>query len=142
MSVAISGMIPGLQRTTLCCAVPGIQTVRSMTCARTAGALANVRNRAHFSPALTAKNPHHYWPCYALQWCANDTACQGRARAFCRAVLPLYPVRKDAVMAKVITHRFVEAVRPKAARTEYPDAGCPGLYLMFNRPARARGRCA
>ena len=33
-------------------------------------------------------------------------------------------------MAKVITHRFVEAVRPKAARTEYPDAGCPGLYLV------------
>jgi len=33
-------------------------------------------------------------------------------------------------MGKVITHRFVESVRPKAARTEYPDAGCPGLYLI------------
>jgi integrase len=33
-------------------------------------------------------------------------------------------------MGKVITHRFVESVRPKAARTEYPDAGCPGLYLV------------
>src|SRR5215831_812896 len=33
-------------------------------------------------------------------------------------------------MGKVITHRFVEAVRPKAARAEYPDAGCPGLYLV------------
>jgi integrase len=33
-------------------------------------------------------------------------------------------------MGKVITHRFVEAVRPKAARTEYPDVGCPGLYLV------------
>jgi integrase len=33
-------------------------------------------------------------------------------------------------MGKVITHRFVEAVRPKATRTEYPDAGCPGLYLV------------
>jgi integrase len=33
-------------------------------------------------------------------------------------------------MSKVITHRFVESVRPKAARAEYPDAGCPGLYLI------------
>jgi integrase len=33
-------------------------------------------------------------------------------------------------MGKVITHRFVEAVRPKTMRTEYPDAGCPGLYLV------------
>jgi integrase len=33
-------------------------------------------------------------------------------------------------MGKVITHRFVESVRPKAARTEYSDAGCPGLYLI------------
>jgi integrase len=33
-------------------------------------------------------------------------------------------------MGKVITHRFVEAVRPKTTRTEYPDAGCPGLYLI------------
>jgi Arm DNA-binding domain len=30
----------------------------------------------------------------------------------------------------VITHRFVESVQPKSARTEYPDAGCPGLYLI------------
>src|SRR5215831_3277264 len=34
-------------------------------------------------------------------------------------------------MGKVITHRFVESVRPKAARTEYPDAACPGLYLVI-----------
>jgi integrase len=33
-------------------------------------------------------------------------------------------------MGKVITHRFVESAQPKAARTEYPDAGCPGLYLI------------
>jgi integrase len=33
-------------------------------------------------------------------------------------------------MGKVITHRFVESVRPKTVRTEYPDAGCPGLYLV------------
>jgi hypothetical protein len=33
-------------------------------------------------------------------------------------------------MGKVITHRFVESVQPKPARTEYPDAGCPGLYLI------------
>jgi integrase len=33
-------------------------------------------------------------------------------------------------MGKVITHRFVEAVRPKTTRIEYPDAGCPGLYLI------------
>ena len=33
-------------------------------------------------------------------------------------------------MSKVITPRFVEAVRPKATRAEYPDAGCPGLYLI------------
>jgi integrase len=33
-------------------------------------------------------------------------------------------------MGNVITHRFVESVQPKAARTEYPDAGCPGLYLI------------
>jgi hypothetical protein len=33
-------------------------------------------------------------------------------------------------MGKVITHRFVESVRPRATRTEYPDAGCPGLYLI------------
>jgi integrase len=33
-------------------------------------------------------------------------------------------------MGKVITHRFVESVRPKTKRTEYPDAGCPGLYLV------------
>jgi integrase len=33
-------------------------------------------------------------------------------------------------MGKVITHRFVESVQPKAVRTEYPDAGCPGLYLI------------
>ena len=33
-------------------------------------------------------------------------------------------------MRRVMTHRFVESVRPKAARTEYPDAGCPGLYLI------------
>jgi len=40
-------------------------------------------------------------------------------------------------MGKVITHRFVEAVRPKATRTEYPDAGCPGLYLIV-QPTGAR----
>jgi integrase len=34
------------------------------------------------------------------------------------------------VPAKVITHWFVESVRPRSARTEYPDAGCPGLYLV------------
>jgi integrase len=34
------------------------------------------------------------------------------------------------VPAKVITHRFVESVRPRPVRTEYPDAGCPGLYLV------------
>jgi integrase len=33
-------------------------------------------------------------------------------------------------MSKVITHRFVAAVRPRAVRAEYPDAGCPGLYLI------------
>jgi integrase len=33
-------------------------------------------------------------------------------------------------MGKVITHRFVEAVRPRAARAEYADGGCPGLYLI------------
>src|SRR5215469_1443578 len=33
-------------------------------------------------------------------------------------------------MGRVITHRFVESVRPKASRIEYPDAGCPGLYLV------------
>src|SRR5262245_6591345 len=33
-------------------------------------------------------------------------------------------------MSQVITHRFIEAVRPKAVRAEYPDAGCPGLYLI------------
>src|SRR5262249_1133518 len=44
--------------------------------------------------------------------------------------LPLYPAQGDTVMGKVITHRFVESVRPKAARAEYPDAGCPGLYLV------------
>jgi integrase len=36
-------------------------------------------------------------------------------------------------MGKVITHRFVESVRPKAARAEYPDAACPGLYLIVQR---------
>src|SRR5262245_42266287 len=40
-------------------------------------------------------------------------------------------------MGKVITHRFVESVRPKAARTEYPDAGCPGLYLIV-QPSGSR----
>ena len=43
--------------------------------------------------------------------------------------LPLYP-EEGAVVARVITARFVETVRPKATRTEYPDAGCPGLYLI------------
>jgi integrase len=33
-------------------------------------------------------------------------------------------------MRRVITHRFVESVRPRATRTEYPDAGCPSLYLI------------
>src|SRR5262249_39903950 len=33
-------------------------------------------------------------------------------------------------MRRVITHRFVEAVQPKTKRAEYPDAGCPGLYLI------------
>ena len=33
-------------------------------------------------------------------------------------------------MRRVITHRFVEAVQPKAKRAEYADAGCPGLYLV------------
>jgi integrase len=41
------------------------------------------------------------------------------------------------VIGKVITHRFVESVRPKAARTEYPDAGCPGLYLIV-QPSGSR----
>src|SRR5262245_19668972 len=40
-------------------------------------------------------------------------------------------------MGKVITPRFVEAVRPKAARAEYPDAGCRGLYLVV-QPIGAR----
>src|SRR5262245_55167504 len=40
-------------------------------------------------------------------------------------------------MGKVITPRFVEAVRPKAARAEYPDAGCRGLYLVV-QPSGAR----
>jgi integrase len=34
-------------------------------------------------------------------------------------------------MGKVITHRFVESVQPKAVRAEYPDAGSrSGLYLV------------
>jgi integrase len=33
-------------------------------------------------------------------------------------------------MRRVITYRFVEAVQPKTKRAEYPDAGCPGLYLI------------
>jgi hypothetical protein len=33
-------------------------------------------------------------------------------------------------VAKVITARFVETVRPKATRFEIPDAACPGLYLI------------
>jgi hypothetical protein len=39
-------------------------------------------------------------------------------------------------MGRVITSRFVEAAKPKrndigkAVRTEYPDAACPGLYLV------------
>ena len=39
-------------------------------------------------------------------------------------------------MRDVITSRFVEAAKPKrneadaAVRTEYPDAACPGLYLV------------
>jgi integrase len=33
-------------------------------------------------------------------------------------------------MRKVITHRFVESVQPGPARTEYPDAASPGLYLV------------
>jgi integrase len=33
-------------------------------------------------------------------------------------------------VSRVITHRFVESVRPKAVRVEYSDAGCPGLYLI------------
>jgi integrase len=33
-------------------------------------------------------------------------------------------------MRKVLTPRFVETIRPRAARTEYPDAACPGLYLV------------
>jgi hypothetical protein len=40
-------------------------------------------------------------------------------------------------MGKVITHRFVESVRPKAMRAEYPDAGCPGLYLVV-QPSGSR----
>jgi hypothetical protein len=40
-------------------------------------------------------------------------------------------------MGKVITHRFVESVQPKLARTEYPDAGCPGLYLIV-QPSGSR----
>jgi integrase len=36
-------------------------------------------------------------------------------------------------MRRVITHRFVESVRPRATRTEYPDAGCPGLYLIVQK---------
>ena len=31
---------------------------------------------------------------------------------------------------KVLTARSIEALRPRAKRTEYPDAGCPGLYLI------------
>jgi integrase len=31
---------------------------------------------------------------------------------------------------KVLTARSVEAAQPKAKRVEYPDAGCPGLYLV------------
>jgi integrase len=34
-------------------------------------------------------------------------------------------------MRKVLTPRFVESVRPKTVRTEYPDAACPGLYLVL-----------
>jgi integrase len=33
-------------------------------------------------------------------------------------------------MRKVITQRFVEAVQPGPARTEYPDLACPGLHLV------------
>jgi integrase len=41
-------------------------------------------------------------------------------------------------MRRVITHRFVESVRPRATRTEYPDAGCPGLYLIVQPRTGAR----
>jgi integrase len=40
-------------------------------------------------------------------------------------------------MSKVITPRFVEAVRPRVTRTEYPDAGARGLYLIV-QPSGAR----
>jgi integrase len=33
-------------------------------------------------------------------------------------------------MSKILTHRFVEAVRPRATRIEIPDGGCSGLYLI------------
>ena len=45
-------------------------------------------------------------------------------------------------MGKVITHRFVELVQPRAARTEYPDAGCPGLYLIVQPSGTRNGRSA
>src|SRR5262245_53792584 len=31
---------------------------------------------------------------------------------------------------RVLTARFVGAAKPQARRTEYPDAGCPGLHLI------------
>jgi integrase len=38
---------------------------------------------------------------------------------------------------KVLSARFVETVKPKSTRTEYPDAACPGLYLIV-QPSGAR----
>lgn len=38
---------------------------------------------------------------------------------------------------RVITPRFVETIRPRTTRTEYPDAGCPGLYLIV-QPSGSR----
>jgi integrase len=40
-------------------------------------------------------------------------------------------------MRKVLTPRFVETAQPKSTRVEYPDAACPGLYLII-QPTGAR----
>ena len=41
-------------------------------------------------------------------------------------------------MAKVLTARAVEAVKPEAVRREIPDGGIPGLYLVI-QPSGAKG---
>ncbi len=41
-------------------------------------------------------------------------------------------------MAKVLTARAVEAVKPETARREIPDGGFPGLYLVV-QPSGAKG---